>query len=83
MPNEMSTLLMRNTLDSLRTDEPRCSRCGRNPLVGEILHVLESGKRVCPLCVARVAAREGEPVSSERVRSCERRLAVVQQRRAA
>jgi hypothetical protein len=83
MPNEMSALLMRNTLGSLRSDEPRCSRCGRNPLVGEFLHVLESGKRVCSLCVTRVVAREGEPISSERVRSCERPLAVVQQRRAA
>jgi hypothetical protein len=83
MAKEMSSLLMRNTLDSLRNDEPRCSRCQRNPLVGEFLHVLESGKRVCSLCVPRVAAREGEPISAELVRSSERRLAVVQQRRAA
>jgi len=83
MAKEMSSLLMRSTLDSLRNDEPRCSRCRRTPLVGEFLHVLESGKRVCSLCLPPVVAREGEPISAELVRSGERRLAVVQQRRAA
>jgi len=83
MAREMSSLLMRNTLDSIRTDEPCCSRCRRNPLVGEFLHLLESGKRVCSLCLPQVVTREGEPVSAELVRSNERRLAVVQQRRAA
>jgi hypothetical protein len=50
--------------------------------VGEWLYQLGSGTRVCSLCVARASAQEGEPVSAERVRSCERRLAVVQQRAA-
>ena len=71
-------MLMRRSLDSLRSDGPQCSRCHRSPLVGELLHVMESGKRVCSLCVAGLPSREGEPVSAERVRSSARRLAVVQ-----
>jgi hypothetical protein len=82
MAREMGTLLIRNSVGSARSDEPQCSRCRRIPLVGEWLYELGSGKRACSLCVARVAASEGEPVGAERVRSCARRLAVVQQRAA-
>jgi hypothetical protein len=78
MAKEIASILMRNSLDALRSDEPQCSRCRRSPLVGELLHLMESGKRVCSLCVARLPSREGDPVSAERVRSSERRLAVVQ-----
>jgi hypothetical protein len=82
MAREMGSILIRNSVGAVRSDEPQCSRCRRVPLVGELMHELGSGKRVCSLCVARAAASEGEPVSSERVRSCARRLAVVQQRAA-
>ncbi len=76
MAKEIASILMRNSLDRLQSDEAQCSRCGRTPLVGEVLHVLESGKRVCSLCVARLPSREGEPVGVERVRSSARPLAV-------
>jgi hypothetical protein len=82
MAREIASILMRNSLGALREDGPRCSRCRRSPLVGELLHAMKSGTHVCSLCVAQVASREGEPVSSERVRSCDRRLAVVQPRAA-
>jgi hypothetical protein len=78
MAKEIASILMRNRLADLRSDPPRCARCRRAPLVGELLHVLESGKRVCSLCVARLPNREGEPVAAERVRASERPLAVVQ-----
>ena len=77
MAKEIASILMRNSLGSLRTDKPHCSRCRRQPLVGELLHVLESGRRVCSLCVARLPSREGEPVATERVRATDRPLAVV------
>jgi hypothetical protein len=82
MAREMGSILIRNSVGAVRSDEPQCSRCRRIPLVGEWLYELGSGKRVCSLCVARATASEGEPVNAERVRSCARRLAVVQQRAA-
>jgi hypothetical protein len=82
MAREIASILLRNSLGSLHSDPPQCSRCRRSPLVGELLYLLGSGRRACSLCVARSASIEGEPVEAERVRSTERRLAVVQQRAA-
>lgn len=69
---------MRHSLHALHADGPRCSRCRRSPLVGELMHVLESGRRVCSLCVASLPSRQGPPVGSERVHASERPLAVMQ-----
>ena len=82
MAKEIASILLRNSLATPHADPPRCTRCRRSPLVGELLHVLRSGKRVCSLCVARSASREGDPVSTELVRSSGRRLTVVHQRAA-
>ena len=82
MAKEIASILLRNRLGALTGEGPRCSHCHRSPLVGERIHELGSGKRVCSLCVAPASATEGEPVSSELVRSGERRLAVVQPRAA-
>ena len=77
MAREIASILLRNSLGSLRSERVPCSRCRRTPLTGELMHVLESGRQVCSLCVARLSARDGEPVRSERVHTGERRLAVV------
>jgi hypothetical protein len=82
MARDMASILIRNSVNGHRSEEPACSRCRRVPLVGEWLYQLGSGARVCSLCVARAAPREGEPVNAERVRSSERRLAVVRPRAA-
>jgi hypothetical protein len=82
MAREIASILIRNSVGAGRVDEPQCSHCRRIPLVGEWLYELASGKRLCSLCVAGATATEGEPVGAERVRSCQRRLAVVQQRAA-
>ncbi|HKP91041.1 MAG TPA: hypothetical protein VJT75_13825 [Thermoleophilaceae bacterium] len=82
MAKEIASILLRNRLGALTADGPRCSHCSRSPLVGERIHELGSGKRVCSLCVTLVSATEGEPVGSELVRSGERPLAVVQPRAA-
>jgi hypothetical protein len=78
MPKEIAPILVRHSLEALHADGPRCARCRRTPLVGELVHVLESGRRVCSLCVARVPSRQGPPVTSERVHATERPLAVMQ-----
>jgi hypothetical protein len=82
MAKEIASILLQTRLGAPLPEGPRCSHCERSPLVGERIHELGSGRLVCSLCVARVSAREGEPVGSELVRSGERRLAVVQRRAA-
>ena len=77
MPREIAPLILRRSVTTTAHGGAHCSRCGRTPLVGELMHVLESGRQVCSLCLARVSARDGEPVRSERVHTGERRLAVV------
>ena len=69
MPKEIAPILVRHSLDALHR---------RSPLVGELMHVLESGRRVCSLCVARLPSRQGSPVASERIHASERPLAVMQ-----
>jgi hypothetical protein len=82
MAKDIASILLRSRLGALVPEGPWCSHCHRSPLVGERIHELASGKRVCSLCVAQVADREGDPVSSELVRSGERRLAVTRPRAA-
>ena len=75
MAREIASILLRNSLGALSSERAHCSRCRRTPLVGELMHELESGREVCSLCL--VEDRDGEPVRSERVRATEKRLAVV------
>ena len=77
MAREIASLLLRNSLGSLHSDRAHCSGCRRTPLIGELIHVLESGREVCSLCLSETGGREGEPVHSERVRATDRKLAVV------
>ena len=82
MSDDLASIMIRNSLVAAGGDEPECAGCQRVPLVGEWLYAFASGKRLCSLCAGRAAQTEGDPVSAERVRSCERRLAVVRQRAA-
>ena len=75
MPREISSLIFRRSLDALDTEH--CSCCRRIPLVGETLHVLESERVVCQLCLTRLRARDGAPVRTERVHATHRPLAVM------
>jgi hypothetical protein len=74
---EIASILLRNSLGSLHSDRAQCSGCRRTPLIGELMHVLESGRQVCSLCLSETGGREGEPVRSERVRATDKKLAVV------
>jgi hypothetical protein len=57
--------LVRRSVDALRGGGPRCTGCGRSPLVGEHVHVYEGGARLCELCSA---LRADPPERSELVR---------------
>ena len=75
MGHEVAPVIFQESVRALTTD--RCEHCRRTPLIGEVVHLLESGRQVCTLCVGRTHARHGERVSSKRVRATERPLAVV------
>ena len=44
MAKKIAGILIPNSLGPLRNDAPDCSLCHRTPLVGELLHLLESGR---------------------------------------
>ena len=75
MPRELAPNIFRQSAGG-HVHGVHCFRCRRTPLVGELMHVLESERMVCQLCVTRLRARDGEPVRSERVHAG-RPLAVV------
>lgn len=77
MAREIASILLRNSIGALHSERPNCSRCRRLPLVGELIHELESGREVCSLCLAGSGGRDGEPIRSERVRATDKPLAVV------
>jgi hypothetical protein len=46
-------------------------------VAGELLHVFESEKLLCSLCLARLPEAERAPLRSERVHVSDRRLSIV------
>jgi hypothetical protein len=76
MPRELAPTILRHSVGGLSHGGVHCARCRRTPLVGELMHVLESERMVCQLCVTRLRARDGSPVRSELVHAG-RPLAVV------
>jgi hypothetical protein len=72
MAREIASILLRNSIGALDSDPASCSRCRRAPLIGELMHELESGREVCSLCLA-----DAEPLSTRRVRATDKPLAVV------
>jgi hypothetical protein len=77
VPSDLARILLRKGVGSMTSDRTKCSKCRRTPLPGELLHVLETGRSVCSLCLRELPATEQNPVRSERVHASERRLAVV------
>jgi hypothetical protein len=77
MAREIASILLRNSLGALHTDREDCSDCRRIPLIGELMHELESGKQLCALCLVKADGRGGEPVRTQRVRATDKPLAVV------
>ena len=69
---ELSTLLVRRAAVAAAQAQARCGACGRTPLAGELLHVFDSGRRLCALCLRAVPDDGPRPVRAERLRARER-----------
>lgn len=74
---ELASLILRRSLGALGTGRDCCSRCRRTPVAGELVHVFESEKVLCALCLAGLPEAERSPLRSERVHVADRRLPVV------
>lgn len=74
---DLSALLLRKSVGSLKSNQERCGHCDRTPLAGERLHEMDGGRMLCDLCLMALPENDRHTVRSERVRASERRLAVV------
>jgi hypothetical protein len=74
---ELASLILRRSLSSLGHSRSSCSGCHRTPVPGELMHVFESEKTLCSLCLNRLPASERSPVRSERVHVTDRPISVV------
>ena len=70
-------MLLRRSLEAVTPAGDCCAKCRRNPLAGERLHEMDTGRVLCDLCLAALPEDEQRAVSSQRVGASERRLAVV------
>lgn len=75
MAIDLGLMLLRHSVGGGRNG-PRCSVCRRTPLPGEMLHVLETERTVCALCLPEVPLDRRINVRSERVRAGECHVAV-------
>ena len=62
---DLELALLRRSVHELARESERCARCGRSPLLGERVYVLEGGATVCELCRS---VERAEPVESLVVR---------------
>lgn len=76
MRPRLESIMLRKSIGSMADDRATCARCARTPLVGELMHRLESGRFVCGLCLKELPRTEREPLSSERMPAGERTLRV-------
>ena len=74
MAPDLTSLLLRKGVGTMADDRAACGTCGRTPLVGELLHKMESGGFLCELCFGRLPEEERSVVSSERIPAGERPL---------
>jgi hypothetical protein len=73
---DLSALLLRRSVGSLRSESTRCSGCRRSPLAGERLHEMDTGRVLCDLCLVRLPETDRNTVRVERVHASEHTLAV-------
>ncbi|HEY2604344.1 MAG TPA: hypothetical protein VGI67_22495 [Thermoleophilaceae bacterium] len=74
---ELASLILRRSLHALGHGRSSCSSCRRTPVAGELLHVFESDKVLCSLCLQSLPEPERAPLRSERVHAGEVRISVV------
>jgi hypothetical protein len=77
MPADLASQLLRKAVGSMACERSTCSTCRRTPLPGELLHVFESDRAVCALCLAALPERERAGARPERVHATRQHLAVV------
>jgi CRISPR/Cas system-associated protein Cas10 (large subunit of type III CRISPR-Cas system) len=73
---DLGSLLLRSSLRSVVPGGYQCSGCHRTPLVGERLHEMDNGRRLCDLCLGLLPEEDRRAVRSERVHASERHLPV-------
>ena len=73
---DLAAMIMRRSLGTLPPGGPRCAECRRNPLPGERVHELDSGRTLCDLCFAVLPDERRLAVRTERVHASERPLEV-------
>ena len=74
---ELASIILRRSIGALGHGRSSCASCRRTPVAGELMHVFESDRVLCSLCLAHLPEGERAPLRSERVHACERRLSVV------
>lgn len=73
---ELAGVLLRRSARSLDGGGARCSACRRTPLVGELLHEMETGRLLCDLCISQLPDEDRRAVRTQRVHASERQLVV-------
>ena len=68
--------MVRRSLGAMAGDRAHCAECGRTPLPGELLYVLESDSAVCALCRSTLPGSSRSSARTHRVHAGERRLAI-------
>ncbi|MCK9250238.1 MAG: hypothetical protein M0P31_14835 [Solirubrobacteraceae bacterium] len=76
--------LLRLSLGSLHAERLCCHRCGRTPLVGEVVYRYPRERTICALCrpsrrdepLAAVPVRHGEEIRAQRISAPRRDPAV-------
>jgi len=61
---DLEIALLRRSVHDLAQTSERCCRCGRSPLIGERVYVLDHGDTICELCRA---VERAVPVSTRTV----------------
>jgi hypothetical protein len=74
---DLASIILRRSIGALRHSRSSCASCRRTPVAGEVVHVFESDRVLCSLCLAQLPEEERAPLRSERVHVSERRIAVV------
>ena len=77
MTLDLPLALLKRSLRSGDTEHGTCSCCRRTPLTGERVHLFESGRRLCELCLAGLPEERRRPLRSELVHASERHVAVL------
>jgi len=73
---DLSALLLRKSVHSLRSNRERCGRCDRTPLAGERLHEMETGRTLCELCLIALPEEKRKAIRVQRVHASDQHLTV-------